>query len=274
MPQSLNVRDALGATNAPFLDLVDTNARVLNLAETNPLSFLSPPARTTDAPTIFHSFATEPSQLADLFARLLLAALLGFAVAWVYRRNRKTTDIIASFPTTLILLSILIAMVTQVIGDNVARAFSLVGALSIVRFRTVVRDTQDTAYVIFAVGVGMAVGALNPWVAILGLITVAIAAAILRRRAGEAPDAQPAFHLQVRIPVGFQMEPLTKAMEPFVQDLDLLSVSTAKQGVSMDYSYETRLQPHASPDELVKALNRIEGVQSVEFQRRSVSQDY
>ena len=53
-------------------------------------------------------------------------------------------------------------MVTQVIGDNVARAFSLVGALSIVRFRTVVRDTQDTAYVIFAVAVGMAVGANHP----------------------------------------------------------------------------------------------------------------
>ena len=64
-----------------------------------------------------------------------------------------------SFVVTLVLLTILIAMVTQVIGDNVARAFSLVGALSIVRFRTVVRDTQDTAYVIFAVAVGMAVGA-------------------------------------------------------------------------------------------------------------------
>ena len=63
------------------------------------------------------------------------------------------------------LLSILIAMVTQVIGDNIARAFSLVGALSIVRFRTVVRDTQDTAFVIFAVAVGMAMGANNPWVA-------------------------------------------------------------------------------------------------------------
>jgi hypothetical protein len=56
-----------------------------------------------------------------------------------------------SFPITLALLSVLIAMSTQVIGDNVARAFSLVGALSIVRFRTVVRDTKDTAYVIFAV---------------------------------------------------------------------------------------------------------------------------
>jgi hypothetical protein len=242
-------------------------------AATN-LSFLAPSAETNDVPTIFHSFAAEPAQLVDLFARLALAALMGFGVAWIYRRNRRSTDIIASFPTTLILLSILIAMVTQVIGNNVARAFSLVGALSIVRFRTVVRDTQDTAYVIFAVGVGMAVGALNPWVAVLGLITVAIVAAILRRRAGEAPDAQPAFHLQVRLPAGFQMDPLLQVIEPFVQDLDLLSVSTAKQGVSMDYSYETRLRPHASPDELVKALNRVEGVQSVEFQRRSVSQDY
>ena len=70
-------------------------------------------------------------------------------------------------------------MVTQVIGDNVARAFSLVGALSIVRFRTVVRDTQDTAYVIFAVVVGMAVGAKNPWVAFIGLGLVGAAA--LRR---------------------------------------------------------------------------------------------
>ena len=49
------------------------------------------------------------------------------------------------------LLTILIAMVTMVIGNNMARAFGLVGALSIVRFRTVVEDTRDTAFVIFAV---------------------------------------------------------------------------------------------------------------------------
>ena len=49
-----------------------------------------------------------------------------------------------------------IAMVTQVTGQNVALAFSLVGALSIVRFRTVVQDTNDTAFVIFAVAGGTA----------------------------------------------------------------------------------------------------------------------
>src|SRR3712207_7596331 len=70
------------------------------------------------------------------------------------------------FPYTTLFRS---AMVTQVIGDNIARAFSLVGALSIVRFRTVVRDTQDTAYVIFAVAVGMAVGAGHPMLAASGM---------------------------------------------------------------------------------------------------------
>ena len=60
------------------------------------------------------------------------------------------------------MLAIMIALVTQVVGNNAARAFSLVGALSIVRFRTVVRDIEDTAFVIFAVAIGMAAGASQP----------------------------------------------------------------------------------------------------------------
>jgi energy-converting hydrogenase Eha subunit A len=96
-------------------------------------------------------FVDGPSiALLDVLVRLLVAMALGIAVAWIYRATRKSAEMSASFSVTLVLLAILIAVVTQVIGDNIARAFSLVGALSIVRFRTVVRDTQDTAYVIFA----------------------------------------------------------------------------------------------------------------------------
>src|SRR4051812_15950785 len=94
--------------------------------------------------------------------RLVLSMIMGGVVTLIYRYARPSHEVTPTFPTTLILLSVLICMVTQVIGDNVARAFSLVGALSIVRFRTVVRDTQDTAYVIFAVVTGMAIGAKNP----------------------------------------------------------------------------------------------------------------
>ena len=106
-------------------------------------------------------FGDLTSDPLDVFARLSVALILGGVVAWVYRGTRAPDAVAPSFPGTLVLLAVLIAMVTQVIGDNVARAFSLVGALAIVRFRTVVRDTQDTAYVIFAVVVGMAVGAAD-----------------------------------------------------------------------------------------------------------------
>src|SRR3954462_8827664 len=113
--------------------------------------------------------------------RLAIAGVLGFVVSWIYRNSRKSTEIVASFPTTLVLLCILIAMVTQVIGDNTARAFSLVGVLSIVRFRTVVRDTQDTAYVIFSVAIGMAIGARFIWAAVVGIIVVGGAAFLLTK---------------------------------------------------------------------------------------------
>jgi len=201
--------------------------------------------------------------------RLLLAAVLGGVVAWIYRRTRKAAEISSSFPVTLVLLAILIAMVTQVIGDNVARAFSLVGALSIVRFRTVVRDTQDTAYVIFAVVVGMAVGASDLWVALIGICVVGFAAYLMMARAKVFSATQPAYLLSLRVGLGHDLDKLLDGtLDQYLQERELMSVSTAKQGVLLDVTYETRLTPGGSADELVKSLNRIEGVQSVRFERR------
>jgi hypothetical protein len=131
--------------------------------------------------------------------------------AWIYRRTRKGAEISSSFPVTLVLLAILLAMVTQVIGDNVARAFSLVGALSIVRFRTVVRDTQDTAYVIFAVVVGMAVGANDLCVGIIGIGVVGLAAYLMMARARVFSAAQPAYLLSVRVGLGHDLDKLLSA---------------------------------------------------------------
>ncbi|MGZ8898954.1 MAG: DUF4956 domain-containing protein [Limisphaerales bacterium] len=218
-------------------------------------------------------FAFDPVHLTEVAITLVLAAIFGWVVALIYRKSRRSVDVISSFPPTLILLSILIAIVTQVIGGTLARAFGLVGALSIVRFRTVVRDTQDTAYVIFAVVVGMAIGAHHVWVALMGLVVVGCVAFLMRRRAGRAPDAQPAFLLNLRVALGNDMEPLLKVVDEFVQGRDLLSIATAKSGVALDVRYETRLRPHASANELVRALNRMEGVQNVEVQRRNIDQD-
>src|SRR5262245_16075949 len=118
---------------------------------------------------------------AVLFGRLVRAAVLGLVVAAVYfLTQRKRRAEAAPFVATLALLTVLIAMVTRVIGDNLARAFSLAGVLAIIRFRTVVDDTRDTAFVIGAVVIGMAVGAEMTTVALAGIPILAVLAALLR----------------------------------------------------------------------------------------------
>jgi hypothetical protein len=217
--------------------------------------------------------AAEVSPLEVAF-RLTMAAILGGVVAWTYRHTRNVADTAPTFPATLVLLSIVIAMVTQVIGDNVARAFSLVGALSIVRFRTVVRDTQDTAFVIFAVVVGMAVGASNLWVASIGLVVVGVSAALMRQSVPSSGGASTldSFALTIRMATGVDLEHMLGGLlDDHLEYRLLRSMKTARQGLAIDVSYTTRLKAGRSVDELAKSLNRVEGVQDVALVREALS---
>jgi uncharacterized membrane protein YhiD involved in acid resistance len=220
-------------------------------------------------PEFLQKLATaEPQPVLVVVFKLLMALAGGGLVAWIYKQTRSENEGGPTIPKTLVLLAILIAMVTQIIGTNVALAFSLVGALSIVRFRTVVRDTQDTAFVICAVVVGMAVGANHWWVASLGIATVAIAAFLMRSRPARVSDARGIFLLSVRVGLGHDAETLLgTTLDTALAERRLMSMATARQGMSIDMSYEVQLLKDHRPDELVKALNRIEGVQSVELRR-------
>ncbi|MEO8594139.1 MAG: DUF4956 domain-containing protein [Candidatus Solibacter sp.] len=201
-----------------------------------------------------------------VLVRLVVALAMGGTIAWIYHRTDTGGDRGMSFPTTLVLLCVLVAMVTQVIGDNVARAFSLVGALSIVRFRTMVRDTKDTAFVIFSVVVGMAVGARNLWLASIGLAVVGIAVMLIAMLT--KTRSEPPFLLRVRVGLGNDFEAvLGGPLNEHLLGKRLMSVSTAKLGAALSVVYEARLRSGASAEELVRALNRIDGVQDVRFQR-------
>ena len=199
--------------------------------------------------------------------RLLAALGLGSVVAWIHARTSKGAEMGASFPATLVLLAVLIAMVTQVIGDNVARAFSLVGALSIVRFRTVVRDTRDTAFVIFAVVVGMAAGAQNLWVGGLGLAVGGAAAFALSALAKDAaPDSWTPEHvLTVRAAVAVRLE---KSVGGVLDERGVryrvLSIGTVKMATGMEGAWQIAGAP---AEDLVRELGRIEGIQDVRIER-------
>lgn len=221
-------------------------------------------------PTWLQQSVSDPTQATplELLWRIGLAFGLGCIVALIYRGTHRIEPITPTFPRTLVLLSILIAMVTSVIGDSVARAFSLVGALSIVRFRTVVRDTQDTAFVIFSVVVGMAAGANHLWVAIVGSAVVTVAVFILRPRRGSSVWTEEECDLTVRVSTGSDPEALVvPVFQKHLHQHQVLGVATAKQGTALEVTYRVRFLKGAAPLSLVRELSRVEGIQNVDIHR-------
>ena len=220
------------------------------------------------------SFHTNPtSGTVDQMAwRVVVAFFLGCVVAQIYRSTHRAEPITPSFPRTLVLLSILMSMVTQVIGDNFARAFGLAGALSIVRFRTVVRDAQDTAFVIFAVVVGMAAGADYLWIALIGTVVIAVAILILRPRKQVTGWSEEECELELRFALGTKPEELlAPVFATYVQTYEIREVGTAQKGTCLELLYRMRLRPGVRPFDLISDLNKLEGLQSVELARAEQS---
>jgi hypothetical protein len=222
-------------------------------------------------PGIFESTVakTPPLTWQEVFAHLLLATLYGACVAIVFRlsygRHKPDGSIMI---TTLVLLSVLVAMVSMVIGESVARAFSLVGALSIVRFRTVVEDTRDTVFVIFAVIVGMAAGAGSVLVPLIGIPVVSVAAMLLSLTQPVASSTEASASsstLSIRLGLGRDPEKaLNGVLHRHLASFRLSGVETARQGAAIDLKYLVELRSVQSMTALVTELNQVEGVQSVE----------
>jgi hypothetical protein len=199
--------------------------------------------------------------------RIGSALAMGVVVAGLNRWARRGEQVAPTFQTTLVLLAGLIAMSTQIIGDNIARAFSLAGALSVVRFRTVVRDTQDTAFVIMSVVVGMAAGANLMAVAVTGLIVLAITALFLwppGKSPADAPSALLSFRVSQSEAARLNVD---TALAAVTLRHDLISAGSAKKGASMDLTYRVTLSPGRSPADLVAEMIRADGVEDVQFRQ-------
>lgn len=198
-----------------------------------------------------------------LLLRQVIALLLGVAVAMVYRWARRLSGVEnQSIPTTLILLTILIAAISAVIGDNVARAFSLVGALSIVRFRTVVEDTRDTAFVILAVGVGMAIGSGHLILSVLLIPLAAVGSLFFR----PVNTAGPKGKLTVTTGLGADQKNVEAVIAHYCDRQRSIGLGTTRQGAAVELTYEIALKPSSTGRELLDALQGIEGVMTVEIE--------
>ncbi|MBQ1256504.1 MAG: DUF4956 domain-containing protein [Clostridia bacterium] len=104
----------------------------------------------------------------SILLHILMSAILGYAIFISYAISHRGTIYSKKFNTSLMMLSILTGTVMTVIGNNVALSLGMVGALSIVRFRTAIKDSRDTMYIFWAVIVGICCGVGDYAVASIG----------------------------------------------------------------------------------------------------------
>lgn len=117
---------------------------------------------------LFQAPAEGHAGAAALLASLLLATFLGQAIAWMYQRTHHGLSYSRGFTQSLVLLTLGASLLIHVIGDSLVTAFGLLGALAIVRFRNVLKDTRDTVFVLMSLILGMATGTQRFGIALLG----------------------------------------------------------------------------------------------------------
>lgn len=108
----------------------------------------------------------------DILIRILASAAISVAIYLSYWFTHTGTAYSKKFNVSLVTLTILTGTVMTVIGNNLALSLGMVGALSIVRFRTAIKDSRDTTYIFWAIIVGICCGVGDYLVATVGTVTV------------------------------------------------------------------------------------------------------
>src|SRR5437588_500843 len=115
-------------------------------------------------------FGSAPTNYTALIIALLLAFVCGHAIAWVYMFTHTGLSYSRSYVNTLILIPVVVAMVMLVLANNLVVAFGLMAIFAMVRFRSILRDTLDTTYVLAVIVIGLACGTLKFTSAIIACV--------------------------------------------------------------------------------------------------------
>lgn len=218
--------------------------------------------------TLVHSlrFTQEPSSWWPVLLNVFVAFLLGLFITAVYRATHRQMIVSFSFVNTLILMSMIMSLVIMVIGDNLARAFGLAGAMSIVRFRTVVKDTRDTAFVFYALSAGMAVGTGNLRIALIGTPLIGLFLGILHwTRHGLSAQEAYLLSFEVESGGGAEREPYLDVFRQHLMNWNLASGRSARSGSSIQHLFQVRLRRDVRTQDLIRDLAALEGVIRVQL---------
>ncbi len=209
------------------------------------------------------SVLTTSFTMGELLRNLSVALVCGLLIAGFYRWSTRRPSYSRSFVNSLVALSLITAVVIMVIGNNLARAFGLVGAMSIIRFRTAVKDAQDIVFIFFSLAIGMAAG--------VGLLKVAFISTVF---IGLSMTAVSAFQLRVRRRREFLVQltyrpdddappPHLAALDTHCQRYHLVSTKSYGDGDDLELAFYVLLRGEDRSGALVSALRKAEGVRDV-----------
>lgn len=198
----------------------------------------------------------------EMIINMALAVALGTVLGAVYRGTHKGLSYSQSFTHTILFVSLIVAIVMMVIGSSLARAFALVGALSIIRFRTVVKDTKDTAYVFGALAIGMAAGTSNYALAVLGAAFVCALGLILYGTNFGALHKSE-FILRFTFDQSHDSAAYLRLIQEQARRSNLLHLEPSGDGRLLRLTYDITLERGGSPETLTTALGEVEGISEV-----------
>jgi uncharacterized membrane protein YhiD involved in acid resistance len=209
---------------------------------------------------------------ADILVNLALAFVLGMVISFVYKRTHRGLSYSQSFMLTLVFVTVIVAVVMMIIGNNLARAFALVGALSIIRFRTVVKDTKDTAYVFLALAAGMAMGTSNYFLGVAGVAFMSVIALVLHAtNFGSLYKSE--FILRLRAPLGGEPA-YSEVIDKFARRSNLLHTEPSGDAKSIRMTFDIVMKKNLSPNDFTGEIAALEGITEVVLVASKSDVDY
>ena len=199
---------------------------------------------------IFASQTIGFSDLPTVLSSMLLAAVFGFLISWIYRRNYRGVMYSGNFSFTLIMMTLVTTPVVLCIQHSLALSMGMVGALSIVRFRTAVKEPLDSAYVFWALTTGILLGAGQFLLAAVALLMIAI---LLTAMVNIQTKSINSYLLVVRMTA--EAERAVAQVVGGIRIQKLKSKTASAAGV--EATYEVRVD---KPDALLNKIQSIQGV--------------
>ena len=187
--------------------------------------------------SIFTAAGESAFTLTGLAAALGTAFALGLLISLVRLKIEKDRDMSQSFALTLVLLPAVVTVIIMLVGNNVARAFSMVGAFSIIRFRSAPGNPKDITYVLFSMAVGLAAGmGFLLYAVIVGIALCAVATIL--EIAGYARTKNIERLLKISVPENLNFgQAFDPVLQKYTQSYRVKRIKTADLGSVYELSY-------------------------------------